>query len=194
MSRFERVRHWLPLLPLLGLLAVTYWLNQQVQLDNLPADSKKLHVPDAVMEGFSALTLDTQGLRRGLMTGKTMLHYPDDDSSEILQPRISSFAAGRAPLQMTAQKGVIQGRGDEVQLQQGVQVVRPATADVLEMRVYTEFLRVLPNQDWCGTDLPVRMEQGRDVLSAVGMEMDNRTQRLLLRANIRADYATPAKP
>lgn len=193
MNRFERVRHWLPLLPLLGLLAVTYWLNQQVQLDT-PAEGKKLHIPDAIMENFSALSLDEQGRRKGTMAGRKMLHYPDDDSSEIIQPHLTSHAANRPPLHLTAHKGVVLNKGEEVILQQAVLVRREPTPEAREMRMYTEQLRALPDKDWCGTDLPVRMEQGQDVMSAVGMEMNNQTQQVWLRANIRADYAaTPVK-
>jgi Ni,Fe-hydrogenase I cytochrome b subunit len=36
MNFASRIRHWLPLLPLLALLAATYWLNQQV----LPASTQ----------------------------------------------------------------------------------------------------------------------------------------------------------
>ncbi len=192
MTRFARIRHWLPLLPLLGLLAVTYWLNEQVQQETVKNDGKKPHIADAIMENFSALTLDEQGERRGIMAAKTLLHYPDDDSSELTQPHITSFSSNHPPVHITARHGLITKRGDEVFLQQSVLVRRIANgADQPEMRLHTEHLHFISDKDWCGTDDPVRVEQAQDILTAVGMDMDNQTQQVILRSQIKADYASP---
>lgn len=191
MTRFARIRQWLPLLPLLGLLAVTYWLNEQVQQDTGKIEGKKPHIADGIMENFSALTLDEHGERHGIMSAKIMLHFPDDDSSELTQPHIISFSSKHPPVHLTAQQGVITRRGDEVLLQKSVQVRRVANgAEQPEMRLYTEHLRYISAKDWCGTDAPVRVEQGKSILTAVGMDMDNQAQQVVLRSHIRADYAS----
>lgn len=191
MTRLSRIRQWLPLLPLLGLLAVTYWLNAQVQRETVSNDGKKPHIADGIMENFSALTLDEHGEQRGIMAAKTMLHYPDDDSSELTLPHITSLSSKHPPVHMTAKHGLITQRGDEVFLQQAVLVRRVANgAEQPEMRLYTEHLHYISDKDWCGTDDPVRVEQGADLLTAVGMDMDNQAQQVVLRSHIRADYAS----
>ena len=191
MTRLSRIRQWLPLLPLFGLLAVTYWLNEQVQQDNVKVDGKKPHIADGIMENFSALTLDEHGERRGIMAAKTMLHFPDDDSSELTLPHITSFSDKHPPIHMSAQRGLITKRGDEVFLQQSVVIRRVANgAEQPEMRMYTEHLHFISDKDWCGTDDPVRVEQQQDILTAVGMDMDNQAQQVVLRSHIRADYAS----
>lgn len=191
MTRLSRIRQWLPLLPLLGLLAVTYWLNEQVQQENLKGDSKKPHIADAIMENFSALTLDENGERHGIMSAKIMRHYPDDDSSELTLPHIISLSSKHPPVHMTAQHGLITQRGDEVFLQQSVVIRRLANeTEQPEMRLYTEHLHFISDKDWCGTDQPVRVEQGQDILTAIGMDMDNQAQQVVLRSHIRAEYAS----
>ena len=60
MTLAARVRPWLTLLPLLGLLGATYWLNQQALPEPVKPDNSKLHEPDAIMENFSATNLNEQ--------------------------------------------------------------------------------------------------------------------------------------
>lgn len=193
MTRFARIRHWLPLLPLLGLLGVTYWLNQQVQPEAVKPDHSKVHFPDAMMDNFLTTTLNEQGKKRGTMAGKTLLHYPDDDSTEIVSPHITSLSDTHPPIHITAQTGLIANKGDEVFLHQAVKVRRVASAQRPELTLNTEYLHVIPDKDWCDTDKPVRVMEGASTLTAVGMEMDNQARTLKLLAQVKSDYVLPKK-
>ena len=65
----EQARTWLPLLPLLLLLAATYWLNQQVQ--PLPQiSSQQRHDVDFVVDDLSAATLNELGQPRYILSAK----------------------------------------------------------------------------------------------------------------------------
>ena len=105
MSFSSRVRYWLPLLPLLGLLGATYWLNQQVQPEPAKPDSSKRHDPDAIMENFSATKLNEQGVPRFIMAAKKMLHYPDDDSTTLEVPHLTMLSAEHPAIHATARHG-----------------------------------------------------------------------------------------
>ncbi|MEJ1959577.1 MAG: hypothetical protein WDM70_09280 [Nitrosomonadales bacterium] len=61
-GRLQRLREWLPLLPLLLLLGATYWLNQQVHPLALESDDRKRHDPDLIVSNLAATTLNDQGL------------------------------------------------------------------------------------------------------------------------------------
>jgi lipopolysaccharide export system protein LptC len=193
MTRFARLRSWLPLLPLLGLLAVTYWLNEQVQTEAAKPDKSKQHFPDAIMENFSGSTLDLQGQPRGGMAGKVLRHYPDDDTTEVELPKITSLASNRPPVYITAQHALISSKGDEVFLDHRVKVLRVADAQRVAMTLDTEYLHAIPDKDWCDTDKAVRVVQGQSVLTAIGMEMDNQAQILKLRAQVKSDYVQAKK-
>ena len=78
----ERLRSWLPLIPLILLLGGTYWLNQQVHPFEAQPDDRKRHDVDYSVENISSVTLDQFGHARYLMT---------DFISEM--SRSSSFAA-----------------------------------------------------------------------------------------------------
>lgn len=193
MTRFARIRHWLPLLPLLGLLGVTYWLNEQVQTEAIKPDKNKQHFPDAIMENFIATTLDEQGKLRGEMSGKVLRHFSDDDTTEVLQPKITSFAPHRPAVHITAQHALISSKGDEVFMDHNVRILRIADSQRSALTVDTEYLHVIPDKDWCDTDKAVRVVEGQSVLTAIGMEMDNQAQILKLRAQVKSDYVQAKK-
>ena len=96
-TRFiEKARSWLPLLPLLLLLAATYWLNQQVQ-PLAQTQSQLRHDVDYVVDNFSAVTLNVQGQPRFMLTAQKLWHYPDDDTTHLQKPNLTSLYADRPP-------------------------------------------------------------------------------------------------
>ncbi|MBI5429261.1 MAG: LPS export ABC transporter periplasmic protein LptC [Nitrosomonadales bacterium] len=193
MSFASRTRHWLPLFPLLGLLGVTYWLNQQVQQDFTRPDSGKRHDPDAIMENFSAVKMSMQGEPRFIMNAKKMLHYPDDDSTELDAPSLTTLSAERPPIYIFAQRGLVSSKGDEVFLHNNVRVVREASADREELTLLTEYLHALPDQDLADTDHAVTIVDARGTTHAIGLEMDNKARTIKLLSQVRSEYAPTKK-
>ncbi|PIV91757.1 MAG: LPS export ABC transporter periplasmic protein LptC, partial [Gallionellales bacterium CG17_big_fil_post_rev_8_21_14_2_50_54_146] len=61
MIRRSRLRYWLPLLPLIALLAFVYWLDLQVRQEGAAATNRR-HDPDVMVDNFNATTLDDQGV------------------------------------------------------------------------------------------------------------------------------------
>ena len=186
MTLASRARYWLPLLPLLGLLGVTYWLEQQVRPEPARADAAPRHEPDAVMENFSAVRMDEQGAPRFIMAAARMQHYPDDDSTTLDAPRLTSLSAERPAIHVVARRGVVSGSGDEVFLHEDVEVLREADAGRGELTLQTDYLRVVPERDWADTDHAVAIFDGRNTIHAVGLEMDNRARTLALLSQVRS--------
>ncbi len=184
---FEKARAWLPLMPLLLLLAATWWLNMQVQ--PLPqTQSQQRHDIDYYIDNFSAVTLSTQGQPRFILTAKKLWHYPDDDTTHLRMPKLASLYADRPPTVTSALTGMISRKGDDVYLHDEVQVVRPASAGVGEQRFVTPYLHVIPDRDWAETDQPVMMTNQYNVIRAVGMELDNKTRTAKLLSHVRATH------
>jgi len=190
MTLVSRARYWLPVLPLLGLLSVTYWLNQQVQPEQARPDNGKRHDPDAIMENFSAVRLNEQGVPRFIMAAKLMQHYPDDDSTLLEVPRLTALSAGRPAIHFIAKQGVVSSKGDEVFLHRDVEVLREASASQSELTLHTEYLRIVPDRDWVDTDRAVTLVDARNTLHALGMEMDNKARTLKLLSQVRSEHAT----
>ena len=184
----ERLRSWLLLLPLLLLLGGAYWLNLQVQPAGSGTDQNLRHDPDYMIDNFTATTLDEQGKIRFVMSAKKMWHYPDDDSTHLEIPRLTSLTAEHPPLRMSAQNGEISRKGDEVFLRNEVVIVRPAYAGKSELTFNTNYLHVVPNKDIVDTDQPVTMVDARTRLNAVGMELDNKARTIKFMSQVKTVY------
>lgn len=192
MTFASRARYWLPLLPLLGLLGVTYWLNQQVRQEIAKPDYKR-HDPDAIMENFSAVKMNQQGAPRFIMNAKKMQHYPDDDSTELDAPRLTTLSDERPPIHTSAQRGLVSSKGDEVFLYQNVSVVREAGAGREELTLLTEYLHAIPDQDLANTDRPVTIVDAHNTTHGIGLEMDNKARTIKLLAQVRSEHVPTKK-
>ena len=189
-SPLQRLREWTPLLPLLLLLAATHWLNQQVQPLPEKPDSSKRHDPDFVVSRFSATTLDERGKQRFLLSAQKLVHYPDDDSTHMDEPRLTSLSADTPPVYTSAKLGELSSKGDEVFLRDNVKIVRAASATQSEMVVTTAYLHVIPDRDLADTDHPVTMVDAHNIVHAVGMRFDNKARVVKLLAQVRSQHET----
>ena len=188
MNVTKRTRYWLPLLPLLGLLAFVYWLDSQVQQEVAAAINNQRHDPDGIMDNFSATKMDAQGVPKFLLTAKQMRHYPDHDTTELEMPNLTMLSIERPVVHMRAQHGNMSSRGDEVVLSDQVSVLREASPTQSAMTLNTEFLRVLPDQDWANTDKPVTITDATTRVRSVGLEMDNKARTLKLLSQVRSEH------
>jgi lipopolysaccharide export system protein LptC len=188
----SRVRHWLPLLPLLALLAATYWLNQQ-SLPGLAKPESKRHAPDAIMENFSATNLDEQGVADFILAAKKLMHYPDDDTTTVDEPQITLLSPGLPAIHATAEHGTISSNGDEVFLRDNVKVLREANAKQNQMTLQTQYLHIIPDQNLVNTDRAVTIVDPHNIVHATGMEMNSKTRILKLLSQVRSEYV-PNKP
>lgn len=188
----ERLHAWSALLPLLLLLAGTYWLTQQV-LPLPPApDYKARHDPDTIVDDFSAMALGTQGKPRFLLAAQNMEHFPDDDTTHLKEPRLINLNADRPSIHISAGRGEVSHNGDEIYLHDAVRIVRDASATQDEMVITTSYLHVVPDQQQVDTDRPITMTEARGTTSAVGMQLDGKARQIRLLAQVRGDYE-PAK-
>ncbi|HYR05379.1 MAG TPA: LPS export ABC transporter periplasmic protein LptC, partial [Gallionella sp.] len=178
MTLASRARYWLTLVPLLGLLGVTYWLNQQVQPESVKSGSGKRHDPDAIMENFSAIKLNEQGVPHFIMAAKKMQHFQDDDSTVLEVPRITALSAERPAIHIIAKQGIVSSRGDEIFLHNDVEILREASVRQEELTLHTEYLRIIPDRDWADTDRAVTIMDAHNTVHATGMEMDNKARTL----------------
>lgn len=189
----DRLRAWLAGLPqllLLLMLAATYWLNQQVQPLPLTPDSSKRHEPDFIVSEVVATTLNEQGKPRFVMAAKKMLHYPDDNSTHLEAPVLTSFDSDHPPMHTYANSGMVSGKGEEIFLHDDVKIVRTATATQSEMTFTTAYLHVVPDRGLADTDQPVTMIDGRNIVHAVGMKFDNKARIVKLLAQVKGEYVS----
>lgn len=186
----DRLRGWLPLLPLLLLLLGSYWLSRQVQ--PLQPSAKELrHDVDFVIDQLSSTALDGRGAPRFVFSAEKMWHFPDDDSTHLQRPQLTRFFGNRPPTEISAARGMLDSRGEDIFMQEAVEVLQPARDGAEARRFRTDYLHVQPDQGRAMTHLPVRVSDRRGSIEATGMELDEQASTIKLLSEVRGVYAPP---
>ncbi len=186
-----RATNLLPLLLVLLLAGLTLWLRIAVDTPTGGADRHR-HDPDAIVEGFTVTRLNEQGAAQYSLAASRMIHYADDNSTELAAPQLVRRGDGPA-MTITSKRGTLTRDGEEAFFHDNVLVVREATPGQHELRVRTDYLHLLAEEGVARTHLPVTITEGRSVLSGVGMEFNKESRRFALLSQVRGNYAQTSK-
>lgn len=187
-----RVSNLLPLLLVFFLAALTLWLRIAVETPSGGDPRLRRHDPDAIVDNFTVTRLDENGRAQYSLAASQMIHFADDESTELFAPRFVRRGDGPA-VTITADRGTINHEGDEAFFRGNVLVVRTATQEQSELQIRTNYLHVLAERNVARTNEPVTITEGKSVLSGVGMEYDREKSRLELFSSVRGSFDQSGK-
>jgi lipopolysaccharide export system protein LptC len=184
--RFSSTRLF-PLLLMLALAMLTFWLERTVREEQLHPSLRR-HDPDYLVEKFVITKFNSAGVQESTLSAAKMIHYPDDDSTELVAPRVVQAKLNEPRMTLTADRGALSHDGEEVFLYGNVVLVREGTPDRPEARMQTSFLHVIGAKSLVRTDREVIVQEPGRALSARGMEYHNDTWQLFLRERVRGRF------
>ena len=182
-----------PLLLMLALAGLTFWLERMVREEEGAHPSQRRHDPDYVVDNLTHTRFDAQGKVESTLTAAKMLHYPDDDSTDLLAPRVVQTKPNEPRVTVSAERGTLSQDGEEVFLYGNVLLVREAGPEHGEARMRTSFMHVVQAQSIVRTDRDVVFTEEDRVLSGRGMEYRNDTKELFLRERVRGRFEPSKK-
>jgi lipopolysaccharide export system protein LptC len=178
-SAWNRLSIYLPVL-LMGVLALgSYWLVRNTPIFTAASAAAPLtHEADYFMRNFSVKNFDAQGHLKSEVFGNEAHHFPDTDTVEITQVRIRSVNPQGLVTVSTADRGLSNADGSEVQLFGNAVVVRQAVVDKgvvvqpkLEFR--SDFLHAYLETERVRSNKPVTLIRGTDTFTADSMDYNN---------------------
>ncbi|PPC92944.1 MAG: LPS export ABC transporter periplasmic protein LptC [Methylotenera sp.] len=178
---------------LLSLLAtVTFWINMTVQPVTPKIDGSSRHDPDYIVSNFVTTQTDANGDLRYKLAATEMKHFPDNDTTNLLNPRYTQFAVNKPYTQVEGLRGYVSSNGEVVEIVDKVLVTRQAFADKGEMTLETDYLNIRPNEELVQTTSPVVIRQApKTVIYATGMIYEKKKQTVTLLNKVRAHYERP---
>jgi lipopolysaccharide export system protein LptC len=186
---------WFALIVLALLSALTFWIDRAVQPPQPKRDGSTRHDPDYIISHFASSRADRDGNPRFSLAGVEMRHYPDDDSTELARPVFTQFSFKKPTTRIEGQRGQVSANGENVYFMDNVKIVRAATHSKGELTVLTEYLHIVPDQDFLQTDRPVIILQApRTVIHGNGMEYYKKEGVLKLFGNVKVHYERPDAP
>ncbi|MBI5786342.1 MAG: LPS export ABC transporter periplasmic protein LptC [Rhodocyclales bacterium] len=182
-----------PLLVLAMLAAFTFWLERATRGEGNGPDPNLRHDPDFWVDELILRRYNLDGSIQHTLNATRMTHYPDDDTTEVDQPRVAYFRDGMTTT-LTARLAWLDKEGKHVRLQDDVRVIRTepqGAATVIE----TSLLNVTPDDEYAQTDAPVTISQGRSVMHGTGgLEVNNKTRLVVLNGPVTGTiHREPAK-
>lgn len=181
---------WLAALGLVALL--TQWLLYI----SAPPDGSQVarrHAPDAIMDEFVATGMGVDGRPEHRLRAQRMMRYPDDGSTEFIQPLLTVFQENAPPWMVDAERGWLAQDRDSVWLQDAVRIENPDAAPHLRWRLDTRDLHVKVDEEYAETARPVTIVGATSVTHAVGMRVFLKEGRIQLLSKVQGTYEINAR-
>lgn len=176
-----------PLLLMLSLALLTFWLERTARMDQAHPSLRR-HDPDYLVHNFKIVGYGTAGTPESTLSARRMVHYPDDDSTTLDAPQVLQTKAGEAPMTLTADRGALSQDGEDTFLYDNVVLVRSAIPQLPEMRMETSFLHIVRGRSLFLTDREITIHEDGRFLTGRGLEYNNESRVLQLRAKVRGRF------
>jgi lipopolysaccharide export system protein LptC len=188
----ERLATWFALLLVGVVLATSYWYAETLRSE--APEGGRIGAIDFFAQGVALTTFDALGRPRFRLFADRMTHFGRSDDADLEKPHLVSMRPDQPQVQVTARNAHAQNNAQLVELDGDVVVVRAADHAHPPMRLETDQLSVVPDDDHFWTSAPVRMTSGRSVLNGRGMDFDNVARRLDLRADVAGSFPPRVRP
>lgn len=180
----DRSHSLFPLLVLTLLAGVSVWLERVTQQEPVAKTDKTRHEADFSAERITLHRFDPTGKVQYILVADSMLHYADDESSELKNPRLN-YLNRPEPVWVESRFASVNKDGTTVVLTDEVLVRRAAHAGKPESTLRTEQMTVWPEDEKMRADKPVTLTQGQTVINAERMESDNIIGEVRLQGQVR---------
>ena len=187
----DRITYALSLLLLLIVLGSSYWYARS--LDSEPASgSGRIGQVDFCGEHVAVTGFDASGSGHYRLFADRMTHYADSDDVILVSPHLISMAPAQPRLEAVAHDAVAHDNVRDIVLRGDVSLTRAAQdGRHPEMRLTTQTLTLVPDDDRAWTDAAVHLQDGQSEVEGVGFDYSNITRRAQITSAAHGRIAQP---
>lgn len=183
---------WQLALILVIIAGFTYWALDKLTEDDITKLSKLAHYPDYYMEDFTTLTMNQDGTPKNRLNAAYMAHYPDDNTSELHEPRLEIFRREKQPINVRSDKGWVTSNNDVILLSGNVYLHQNDDDGELKIELIAEDARVLVDQKYAETDKAATLISKKSTTTSIGMRAFLQEQRLEFLSNVQTTIESSA--
>jgi lipopolysaccharide export system protein LptC len=188
----ERLASWFAIVLMLGVLATSYWYAQSLRGGN--NDSGRVGTVDFFAEQIALTGFDALGKPRYRLFADRMTHYGNSDDVDLTQPKLLSMRPEQPQVQAVSQSAHAQNNAETIEMVGDVVVTRAPDAQRPAMKLETQEMTVVPDDDHFWTKDPVRLTSGATVMTGIGMDYDNVSRHIELLADVKGLFPPKEKP
>ena len=169
----------------LSLLALgSAWLLNRLTDTGSTEISVLRHDPDTYMHDLITLTMNQDGTPKNKLYADYMAHYPDDNTTELINPKLEIFRIDKPPTIITAEKGWVTEDNEVILLSGNTRLLQLDTEGNRELEIITNDVRVLMDQEYAETDKPATIFGKKTTIKSTGMNAYLGENRLELLSNV----------
>lgn len=187
----DRLTMLIAIVLLAAVTATSYWYSRVLRRPPV-VERAAPGTPDFVVDRLVLTQFDEAGRARHKLFAERLTHFAENDDIELANPRLVSLRPDRPQIEARAQRGRVENAGERVHLRGAVLLTRAADGEQPPLRLATEYLLALPDEDRYSTDRPVELERGPDRMRADTLELDNIARTTRLAGNVRTELAPQA--
>jgi lipopolysaccharide export system protein LptC len=180
--------HWLPLGLVAMLALLGGWLNQVTHRPVAEDNGGFAHEPDTIVKNFNALAFNRDGHPLHRLSATRLIHYMDDDTTILESPHFSVLEQDSVRSQVTARRGQISSNGQHVHFLGDVVLTREAQGASAPITLKTEYLWITPDAGIMQTDKPVTLTQGKSVITAGQLLVNDKDKEVSLSGGVHGSY------
>jgi len=177
----------MPLMFVLVLALISLWLERAVNRETAHPSLRR-HDPDYIVSRFTLTAFDAKGRIESSVAAEKMSHFPDSDTTEILQPKVVRSREDRPAVTVSARRGVMSRDGADIFLYDDVVLVRAAGAGSPQGTIETSYMYFDRARPFARTDRTIRFYEPGRTLSGRGMEYDGALHQFILKSEVRGSF------
>jgi len=155
------------------------WVMNRIGEEVSQADGREeFQEPDYYLEDFTTLSMGADGTPRHRLQALYMAHYPNDDTTELVEPTMKIFRADSTPLHISAEKGWVTANNEIVLLQGDVTMWENDESGKRSIEVKTSEVRVLTEEEYAETDKYATINKDRTTIRGTGIRAYFKDSRL----------------
>ena len=189
----ERVSSWFAVALLAVVLGTSYWYAQSLRVPTV-TNVGRIGQIDFFAEGVALTGFDPVGRPRYRLFADRMTHFANSDDVDLTKPRLLSLRPDQPQVRATSLTAHAHNNAQTVEMDGNVVVTRAADGPHPAMRLETESLTAVPDDDHFWTHEPVRLQSGDSVMTGDGMDFDNLTRKVELQGHVVGTFPPRSRP
>lgn len=157
------------LVALLIAAAGTAWYLNQLTGDEAGPKTPADKDPDFYMRDFTTTTMDVKGRPKNKLHAVYMAHFQDEDTSQLLAPRLEMFRNDKLPLYVEADKAWLTSNNEIVLLAGNVVLWENDASGTRILQANTSKAKVFLKRDYVETDKYAKIVSKRTTITGTGM-------------------------
>jgi lipopolysaccharide export system protein LptC len=176
---------------LLAVLGGSKWLAEFLEVEETALQPES-HTADYFLDNFTNTVMGPDGKPFRRLSADQMLHFPDDDSTELTKPKVTLFEEKDIPpWKIRSEQGWLSGDGNLLLLKGTVTIDREQAPGIRPIHIVTRNLRVQPGENYAETDEVITVTSLGSRLKSKGMQAwFNKPVRIKFLTDVRGYYET----